>query len=182
MKNQVLIFSIILFIFIYNVISLPIQEENNSEFVFIHNINFHGNSAIETKLLNTLLGISPGQRLNQTQLETGLYNILNAYKKLGYLFAKISYESVPIAVDQIVLNINVAEGEFIGMGKIVLSGEPVFPKEQLLKMFNIQRSSVFDEDTFNNDIDRLVKFYSENGYPLVKIFINGIEIENNKIN
>lgn len=182
MKNQVLIFSILLFIFIFNVISLPIQEENNSEFVFIRNINFHGNNAIETKLLNTLLGISPGQKLSQTQLETGLYNILNAYKKLGYLFAKISYESVPIAVDQIVLNINVTEGEFIGMGKIVLSGEPVFPKEQLLKIFNIQRSSVFDEDIFNNDIDRLVKFYSENGYPLVKIFINGIEIENNKIN
>ncbi len=184
MQNQLLILSIIynIFIFTINVISQPIQEENKPEFIFIRNVNFHGNSAIETKLLHTLLGISPGQKFNQTQLETGLYNILNAYKKLGYLFAKVSYEAVPIVLDQMILNINIIEGEFISMGKIGLSGDYVFPREQLLKMFNIRRSRIFDEDIFNGDIDRLIKFYSENGYPLVKISVEEINIENNKIN
>ncbi len=183
MQNILLIISIIfnLFFLTFSTISQPIQEEKEIEKVFIRNINFIGNTVIEDKSLNTLLGISPGQVFSQTQLESGLNNILNAYKNLGYIFAKVSYESVPIALDQVVLNINVIEGEFITMGKIDISGEYVFPKEQLLKMFNIRNSRVFNEDIFNNDIERLIKFYSENGHPLVKIFVEKVNIENGKI-
>ncbi len=184
MRKQILTISFISYIFLltFNVISQPIQEKNEPENIIIRNVNFFGNNAIETKLLNTVLGVSQGQRFNQSQLEAGIYNILNAYKRLGYLFAKVSYQSVPIALDQIILNINIIEGDFIGMGDINLTGDYVFPEERLLKLFSIQRSRIFDEVLFRNDIDRLIRFYSENGYPLVEISVEDLNIENNKIN
>ncbi len=70
MRKQILTISFISYIFLltFNVISQPIREKNEPENIIIRNVNFFGNNAIETKLLNTVLGVSQGQRFNQSQL------------------------------------------------------------------------------------------------------------------
>jgi outer membrane protein insertion porin family len=145
-------------------------------------ITFQGNDAMEDDRLAEVLAITPGQQFDPQSVNGALPRILDEYKRLGYMFAKVEWEIRPAEKDQIVLQINIHEGEMIRMGKIELSGNAALSNEQLLERLDIRSNSLFDDLAFQTDMERLLKLYSDNGHPLVKITPSEFGIEDGRLN
>lgn len=149
---------------------------------YIRRITFSGNSVLSDKRLTESLGLRPGQRFEPRLVSDALPRILNEYKKLGYFFAKVEWEQRPAEKGQIILRLKVAEGGLVKMGQIKLSGNTVFSERQLLDEFDITGKQIFDDIVFQQDIERLMQLYSENGRPLVKLLPVEILTEDGKLN
>ena len=162
--------------------SVSPQSESSETVRYIVRIIFHGNSAVKDKRLGRLLAIEPGQRFDPKLVNSGLLGILAEYKKLGYMFAKVEWECRPAEKDQIALHINIDEGQVVKMGEIELSGNVIFSKQQLLDRFDIRRRRSFDDSTFQKDMERLLRLYSDKGHPLAEISPSEFRIENGRLN
>lgn len=161
-------------------ISTPNEKQvGEPQTQYINKIIFAGNKTLDRKKLVEMLNIRPKQLFDPMNVENGVDNILVEYKKRGYLFAKaeLNYEGD----NQINVNIKIDEGERIRIGNIDLTGDLVFPKDQILGMFAVQKSEFFDEALFENDAERLLNFYSDNGYPMASISPS-FNINDNKLN
>jgi outer membrane protein insertion porin family len=150
--------------------------------LYIQQIIFIGNKALDNKPLTTILNIHPKQIFDLNSIENNLYNVLNEYKKLGYIFAKANWEYTSVDKDKVILKIRIDEGEQVMLGRIELIGNTIFPKDQLLSKFDIRKNRYFDESIFNNDVERVLKFYSDNGYPMASVSPVDFDIENSKLN
>jgi len=157
-----------------------IAKANERSTQYIHQVIFSGNKLLDKKSLSKISNIQPKQIFDPATIENGIYSILNEYKRQGYLFAKSewSYEGDT----KIIVKIRIDEGERIKMGNINLTGDIVFPKEQILSMFMVLKSDFFNETMFENDIDRVLKFYSNNGYPKVIVSPDAFDINDGKLN
>ncbi|MEK7395396.1 MAG: POTRA domain-containing protein [Candidatus Poribacteria bacterium] len=140
---------------------------DKSQTQYISKIVFGGNKALDRKNLAEIFNIRPKQLFDPMNVENGMDNILAEYKKRGYLFVKVEWDYE--GDNQVTININIDEGERIRMGNIDLTGNLAFPKDQILGMFTIRKSDFFDEALFENDVERLLNFYSDNGYPMASI-------------
>jgi len=187
-KRRVYIYFICLLFLSINtqsVLTLQINEttqQKTESAIYIQQIIFIGNKALDNKPLTTILNIHPKQIFDPTSIENNLYNVLNEYKKLGYIFAKAYWEYTSVDKDKVILKIRIDEGEQIVLGRIELIGATIFPKDQLLSKFDIRKNRYFDESIFNNDVERVLKFYSDNGYPMASISPIDFDIENSKLN
>lgn len=161
--------------------SAPVQTTSSETVRYIRRIVFHGNSALNDKALARLLPIQPGQRFDPQSISSALPGILAEYKKLGYLFAKVEWECRPAEKDQVAIHINIHEGEIVEMGEIELSGNVVLSRDQLLSSFDVRRSPLFDDSTFQKDMERLLRLYSDNGHPLAKL-APSFWVENGRLN
>ncbi|MGB9595117.1 MAG: BamA/OMP85 family outer membrane protein [Candidatus Poribacteria bacterium] len=147
---------------------------------YIHKVLFSGNKLLDKKSLAKISNIQPKQIFDPVIIENGIYNILNEYKKQGYLFAKAewNYEGDT----KVIINIKIDEGKRIRIGKIDLTGDFIFSKEQILNMFNVLKGDFFNETLFENDIEQLLRFYSDNGYPKAVISPTVFDINDDKLN
>ncbi|MDQ1329369.1 MAG: outer membrane protein insertion porin family, partial [Candidatus Poribacteria bacterium] len=158
------------------------DSQKTESAIYIQQIIFIGNKALDNKPLTTILNIRPKQIFDPTSIENNLYNVLNEYKKLGYIFAKANWEHTSVDKDKVILKIRIDEGEQVMLGRIELIGNTIFPKDQLLSKFDIRKSRYFDESIFNNDVERVLRFYSDNGYPMASVSPVDFDIENSKLN
>jgi outer membrane protein insertion porin family len=163
---------------------LPIstQLESPETVRYIRRIVFHGNSAVNDKTLAELLAVRPGQKFNPQLIGDALPRILAEYKKLGYIFAKVEWECRSAEKDQVVLHVNVREGEVVRMGEVELSGSVIFSKDELLDRLDVRRKPFFDDSVFRRDMERLLELYSDNGHPLVKLWPSEFRVENGRLN
>lgn len=148
---------------------------------YISKISYHGNKVIDSKRISEIMGIYPKQKFDSAVIESSIINLLDTYKKLGYMFAKVSWEYVPEKEDKIIVNINIQEGEQVVIGKITFSGNKIFSDKLLIKRLSINKIRYFDESIFEDDINQILRFYSDNGYPMA-IISPTVNIENGKIN
>jgi outer membrane protein insertion porin family len=182
-KRRIYIYFICLLFLSINIQSVLTLQINETESpLYIQQIIFIGNKALDNKSLTTILNIRPKQLFDPTSIENSLYNVLNEYKKLGYIFTKAYWEYTPVDKDKIILKIQIDEGEQVVLGKIELIGNTIFPKDQLLSKFDIRKNRYFDESIFNSDVERVLRFYSDNGYPMASVSPVDFGVENNRLN
>ena len=163
--------------------STPAQIESSETAQYIRRIVLHGNDALNDKKLTELLGIEPGQRFSPHSMGDALQRILDEYKRLGYVFAEVEWERRPVEKeDQIALHVTVREGEMVRMGKIEFSGNTILSEKRLLDELDVLENPVFDDAIFQKDMERLLKLYSENGHPLVKLSPSEFSIEDGLLN
>ena len=161
----------------------PAQREATASkpTLLIRKIIFSGNKALDEKRLLELTSLSPGQVFIPDFVKNSLDRVLAEYKRLGYLFAKIDWQVRWSGNDQVILQIEITEGNRIRMGKIHLSGNSVFSDRLLLSKMDISRYGRFDESVFQADVERILEAYSDNGHPLAKISLTGFRIQDNRL-
>ena len=162
--------------------STPTQTESSETAQYIRRITFHGNKALNDNKLAELLGIEPGQRFDPHSVSNALPGILDEYRRLGYFFAEVEWERRPAEKDQVAVHVIVREGEMVKMGKIELSGNTVFPDKRLLEEFRISKKTLFDNSVFQEDMERLLRLYSNNGHPFAKLSPSEVRVENSRLN
>ncbi len=181
-KSKILMSCVLYLAFCFLLCSASQASESLETVRYIRRIIFRGNSAVNDETLVSLLAVQPGQRFDPPLIDRALPRILTEYKKLGYMFAKAEWEHRPAEKGQVVVYVSIHEGEVISMGKIELFGNSAFSRDQLLDRLDVFSSPLFDDSVFHRDMERLLKFYSDNGHPLAKIAPSDFRVEDGKLN
>jgi outer membrane protein insertion porin family len=149
---------------------------------YISKITFHGNKAINDKKLSEILNIQPKQKFDPKIIESSILYLLNSYKIIGYMFAKVTWEYASGEENSVVITMNIQEGEQIKMGEVaVVSLGAKISISPLIRKLDIRKSRYFDESILEKDTEKILGLYSDSGYPMATIS-PAVGIVNGKLN
>ncbi len=142
--------------------------------VLIREIRFVGNSVLdkgdlidkmETRerwFLSWLTG--RGAYLAET-MEIDIERIKAAYRDIGYQDVKVKPAQVTLVDDKdLDILIEIDEGPQYLVGRVGVSGDLLYPEEQLLQSVKLQPGDVFSREQLRNSVLALTDLYADNGY------------------
>ena len=136
----------------------------------IKSINFEGNRAVTSDKLKTLIttkekGIFTPGYFDKRILEGDIEAIEDLYRGLGYLSAKAKGE---ITFDESktegYINISVNEGIQTIVEEIMVEGNTVFSREEILKLLHFKKAVPYNDVDLGEDRYRILSLYSKKGY------------------
>lgn len=154
----------------------PVLPDDDKIAYLIRQISFQGNVHLDRKALSKVFGVHAGKPYHRNNVMTGLTNIIDEYRKAGYVFASIDPEVVPVSVDQVHIRIRIDEGSQIRTGQITLSGNKLFSTSDLRRELGLHDGAPFSQTELEGGIDRILALYSEQGHPNVQIEPSGIKL------
>lgn len=136
------------------------KEEDNG--TLIRNITVSGNQRIETKVIQSVISIREGTKINDTKIQQNEKNIFS----LGS-FTDVRSEFIPSEKGS-ELRFIVTERPLIT--SINFIGNTKFSNTQLRKRIRSQKGQVYNLNNTRHDIKKLEALYEENGYLQAKIY------------
>jgi outer membrane protein insertion porin family len=137
-------------------------------------IKFAGNKKFSNSKLQKKLTSKAGEPLDEKKLFTDAQEIEKRYQKAG--FQKVTVKPV-LSIDENLgrgtVNFEVNEGPKIKIDDIVFEGNSTFSERKLRKVLKTKRrwmfswltgSGVLKEEEFQDDKERLIEFYQNEGY------------------
>ncbi len=115
---------------------------------------------------------------DSARIESGLRQLGESYYSHGYILFKVDSFRVVTSPGSgnAELEVFVAEGQRIVVGRLDISGNKFFPGQELRSEMNTSLGQPFDQATLESDIDFILKKYNADGFPLAKILIDSIYI------
>lgn len=142
----------------------------------IGQIIFAGNKEFRDERLKKELKIKQDEILDERQLKESIKVIRELYYKRGFTHAKIDYAiRLDPATNKALVTIMVDEGKRVKIRKITFEGNKAFKSDHLVKLMATKtawwffRSGIFNEDTFEGDLEKVKVFYENSGYLDVKL-------------
>jgi outer membrane protein insertion porin family len=167
-------------------VEAQLNEENGkwvltytvSERPLISEVHIEGNKKVSREDLDGAFKIRPNTIFEPDKVRRGIDEAKKLYEKKGYLDAKITYATKPVANDQVVLTYTVDEGKVVRITDLVFEGARAFKPSELRKVMQTKEAWIFsfltgsgnlDNEVLKTDIERLTAFYYDHGYIDVKI-------------
>ena len=164
---------------------ISIKSNITEKTYLLSQIKFDGNKHFRTNKLVTLFGWIRDKAYTVSEINRGINEIIEGYKKDGYIFIDAEPEIIQNTNDKnlSILAIHLKEGKKLRIGKLTLSGNELFPKSTILRHFGLRQGEYFTEKLLEKGIERIQLLYSEHGYPLIEIETDRIDIsrENSSI-
>ncbi|MFP4458377.1 MAG: outer membrane protein assembly factor BamA [Candidatus Zixiibacteriota bacterium] len=145
-------------------------------------ILFEGNDKFKTSDLLEEINISIGQPIRELDVFQAKRKMKEKYIEAGYNLAEIKHEYLQakndsIGSDKLVsIKFMIDEGKKSYIEEIIFHGNDAFKDSKLARQFDethekkfIIRKGRFDRNAFEEDIDLVIEFYKNNGYPLAQI-------------
>ncbi|MGB6973009.1 MAG: outer membrane protein assembly factor BamA, partial [Desulfobulbales bacterium] len=151
-------------------VEFAIQE---GEKVFIKDIRFAGNESFKDSELLKVMGtkekgllswFTDSGVLKRDILEQDASRITSFYHHHGYIEATVGMPEITQDGEWLYVTIEISEGNRYRVGNIVLTGDIIGVKEELLSMVKIRDEEYLSRNLLREDILRLNDFYAENGY------------------
>src|SRR5437660_60677 len=142
----------------------------------VNKVSFSGNYYFNDDKLLTLIASHPGAVFIPEQFNLDIKNILNNYRKEGFLNVQLKDKSISYNSDSSSVNLflNLNEGEQLTIGKITINGNKIIPTSDILTSMFTKEGKVFDSNTLQQDINQLMNKYEQRGYSFVNISIKDI--------
>lgn len=113
----------------------------------------------------------------KTEYEKDKENIVNFYKKNGYINARILEDSLIYRIEgekhdkekKLDITIRLTEGEQYKFGKYTVAGFTLFTEKDIAELLEQEPGKIFNQETFEMDMQRLQQKYSEKGYIFARI-------------
>ena len=159
---------------------------NEGEKAKVKQINFFGNSALTAKQISSAMSLEPhwwsfisdNNSYSVLRLQQDLAAIKDKYLDYGYINAKVTKKSVKFNDDDVVLNINIEEGEQFKIGKILVQN--VKYKDQILKMITtLKVGDIFSRKELIKVIENIAELFKDKGYAYVEVDPS-IRVDNSK--
>ena len=98
--------------------------------------------------------------------------IKDLYYNHGYIKVVVSDPVIELRPDMKGMNItiHIVEGEQYKISSVSLTGNKVFPEDQLRKLINSQPGKVFSKDILRKDISSITDLYTQKGYALANVY------------
>lgn len=176
----------------------------------VSSIVFEGNKTYKDTTLKKQIETKEGDVLNRRLLSEDMKKIEDFYKKKGFSLVKLGYDiDLDKDANSSVVRVKIDENKQHRIRKITFEGNKAYPDKRLLKVISTRpdtlfTSGVLNEQTLQQDMDRLKAFYQDNGFIdaeavssvdyadkgiviLIKIdegyqyFVGKVDIEGNKV-
>ncbi len=177
-------------------VSITIQVVENP---VLASVNYKGNKKIGDNKLKEVIALYPGQRITPNLLTEARNKILKEYYDDGFLLATVNAEltdadPVPTAVDadlateRKAVRFIINEGKKVRIKRITFEGNKNysdFKLRRVLKETKQQRwylfwRSHFDKKKFEDDKQKLVKFYRNRGYRDIAVIEDTVKYVSSK--
>jgi outer membrane protein insertion porin family len=144
----------------------------------VNSINITGNEFFSTSDILSSMSSKRNAAFSKPTFNADLKAIRGKYRAAGYLQAEIRSYSLKFSADSqsVDINIDIAEGQIVKIGKINFRGNKFFSEAQLLEIFETKTNEVLNDNRLNNDITTLLKAYESNSIPFSKAIIRDISI------
>ncbi len=157
------------------------------EYPRLDKIEIIGTDDVGESDIRKKITLTDGQILTPDDIYTTIKKIKRLYEEEGYLLASIIPESVvgdSNKPNRVLLKLNVDEGTRVTIQKIIFTGNKNYDDGDLKSEFEdisekkwyhfILSSPKFEKNKYDDDKERLIKFYKKNGYLDVEILSDSI--------
>jgi len=160
-------------------VSVTFEISENRQ-VKIRKINILGNNKLSdrkirkfmaTKEGNLLSFLTKAGRFDWEVLSVDVQKIIYLYQDHGYLDIKVGEPEAHLSVNKkhLFINIYVQEGEKYRIGELDVSGDLIFPKEDLKNSLKLKKGEIFRRSILEKDVQTLTQKYSDEGYFYVNV-------------
>lgn len=135
----------------------------------IASIRFSGNEHIDTDDLNERIALAKGQLLDPATVAAAKREVEKAFREKGYPLAAVEVQTTPAADGRVTITFDVDEGERVRLKRISFLGNSHFEEDELrgemkTKPKGFLRSGKFEQEKFDEDLERIAAYYHDNGY------------------
>jgi outer membrane protein insertion porin family len=145
----------------------------------LNRLQFVGNNRIKQKELRSWFRFRKGDLVSEQDVRRGSSEVLQRYADRGYYFAKFNEVLFDYNRDssQVDVTLKIEEGDLLRVNKLIVEGLAETDKE-ILNGLETRSGKVFYQQTLQDDIDYLIKYYEGRGYPYCQVKIAEIENKN----
>ncbi len=121
------------------------------------------------------LGVLEGQILDQRAVKQGVEKVRKLYRDKGFQFVSVDSEvELNKQTKEATLYIRIVEGEKYRIEKIKFEGVKSLPLKKVAKLLKTKRHywlsrGIFKEEVFQEDLERVLMFYQQEGYLDAKV-------------
>jgi len=117
-------------------------------------ITWDGLIAESQEMLDTLLGMIPGDPADELKMRAGWDRIVREYARHGYLEAKVVPElQYNDAKASVTCAVHISEGIQYRMGRLMVTGLSLTAERQLMSNWKLARGDVFDNSFYQGFVD-----------------------------
>ena len=153
-------------------------EENAK--VEIRRINLIGNQYISDEELKGSIGTQEGGFFSfltssgtyqESAFERDLLIMTSLYYDRGYINVKLSPPQIVLSADKryMYITIHIEEGQRYRIGKLDVSGDLLWPKQELLAAIKVKADQFFSRSRLGRDVIKLTDRYKDRGYAYVNV-------------
>lgn len=136
-----------------------------------------GNKNFNHREIQSWFNLHKGDFISEEEVHWHCSKVLERFKEHGYYFAKFSSVFFNYSADssQVDVTLQLNEGDLLKVSELAIDGLAEKNKE-ILDDLETQVGKVFQQETLQNDINHLIKFYEERGHPYCRVNIAKMRI------
>ena len=141
----------------------------------IHAIEVEGATHLAVKKIRELLKVKPGELFDPRKLKDGVEQVKNQYHRQGYFQAEVgTTATTEQAANTTTIYVVVDEGPRMRVAQILIEGNLAFSEGKIRRLLKTKprwlfASGAFNEQTLEEDLERLRAFYRKQGYQDVAV-------------
>ncbi len=125
-------------------VSLSIKVEEGPAYLW-GKPELAGNEGLSVKVLESLIGMKPGEMADGLKIDSGIEAIRETYTKNGFITARITLASnFDDGTATVFYRISIDEGDQYRMGRIIVSGLPEKEAERIRKKWKLKEGDIYD--------------------------------------
>jgi translocation and assembly module TamA len=142
-------------------------------------LSIYGNTQFNADVLQNRMEFFQGRPIPQAWPDRSLENLVSLYREQGFYFFRVDSLCWSVSEDSSAVNAEVwiDEGEPLRIGSIRILGEDDKYSEKLLSGIQSGQGTIFREQILEQDIEYILDYYENHGYPLSRIQIDSLTVK-----
>jgi len=149
----------------------------------ILSVNFVGNHDFSQRRLKNWLGLNKGDSWNPEQFPRLAKGFLERCQDRGYYFARVDSVQEELLKDssRVRLTVFFYEGGRTHIASLDVVGDTLLEISTIHGLMQSRMGGIFQRDVFQQDVDALLRWHEERGYPFCQVEPEKAEVNNNDI-
>lgn len=153
------------------------------EYPIVNEITIKGNDKLSDDKIKEIINLKYGSYWSPFAEVEIRKKIADEYVKKGYHLAQTSYQAKELENNRVDITIQVDEGSKVVIKSIKVHGNKEISTKKILgimktKKASLLRSGKFEEEKFDEDLQRIVDYYNKKGYIDAHIISNEVTLIN----
>lgn len=145
----------------------------------VSRISFVGNDELDEEDLGEVMNLRTPSILNPSLVKANAEKIQSLYADKGFYLAEVDFEILPLpSGNDVEVRFLIREFSKVKVKKVIFVGNKAISDEELAERIFTREESIlgfmtgageFKEEEFKRDLQRIAAFYSDSGYPEVRL-------------
>ncbi len=151
----------------------------------IGKVTFEGDDAIDEDDIREKVTLEVGSILSENLVRAQIPKVRDVYAEEGYFLAKVSYQLIPMANNQVEIRFDIVEGPEVSVRRIQFIGNDHLDDDEILQFMRtrptgffsfLSSNDTFKREFFDEDVLRLQALYYDRGYLTVQAASPRVEL------